>query len=104
MAATNIRIKVKVADLLVSVRAKREEQAEANAKFVKEQEKRLIEWKKAAHAAIDAQTSEEYDHVPNWAATRVTKLEDFDRDIRLLELCADDSLLITASSNFMRYL
>lgn len=101
---TNIRVKVKVSALLEKVRAQRAAAVKVNEKAEADAAKRFADWQKKAHAAIDRQRPDEYDHIPSWSVARVEKLTDFDRDITLLELCADDEITITSSSSFLKYL
>ena len=103
-SATNIRVKVKVSSLLEAVKAQRAAQVRVNEKAQTESLKRFAEWQKKAHAAIDRQLPTEYDNIPSWSRAREESLTDFDRDIKLLEMCTDESLTITSSSSFLRYL
>ena len=104
MTNTNVRVKVKVADLLNTVRTRRAGMVAANDKMLAAEAKRLADWQRRAHAAIDVQVVDKYDSIPNWSPARLESLSDIDRDVRLLELCADEALIITATSGFARYL
>ena len=101
---TNIRVKVKVADLLAAVRAARAAAAKVNEKAVADEARRFADWQKKAMRSVEQQDITKYDQTPNWSPVRVDKLNDFDRDIKLLGLCSDETMTLTASSSFVKYL
>lgn len=97
-------VKVKVSALLAAVREAREAQIALNAKHEKEEQARFEKWKKEARAAIDTAVITEYDRVPNWSPRRVNDLSSFDRDIRILEMAASETINVSATSEFSKYL
>lgn len=118
----NLRVEVATEDLLALVRERR---AERVAKFTKEESDyaaRLAAWQKKAAKALRAaadkvERGEEVDE-STWRRTPSITVEvraarpsepeltvdEIDKDIKVLELAAKPTLVITANDHFARYL
>lgn len=104
MQSQQIRIKVSIEKLLIMVKEARTKAEQENAAIIAKEVQRFAEWQRKAHLAIDRQNINEFESVPSWGPMKLPSLSGFDRDIKLLELAADSEIVITSSSNFLKYL
>jgi len=109
---TNVRVKVKVADLIGIIEAEKAKVLEAYNKAVEEYPAVFEKWQLDAHAAVNK--AKPNAKSKRYGASMVVGYRPFppakpttaryDSDIRLLKMAVEDELTITHTSDFYRYL